>query len=204
MIEGADPCIDGLSRACFESRPEHAKQVLAYRFMGMLVGAEYMKRLQKFKGLFLPISLAESMGLSLDTLPSVDVYSSLPPILISVFEPGPLKPRYEEEEVLIMPTIRRAKIDFSEDENAEIVPAVAGKNICIANIALVVGGETILTFKSDITPLSGPMNFGGTDEPRGMTHGLGSYPLRTLGGQGFFITSSLAVQVSGYVTYYLD
>jgi len=203
MIEGADPCKDGLSRACFESRPEHAKQVLAYRFMGMLVGAEYMKRHQKFKGLPLPIGLAGEMGLSLDTLPPVDVYSSLPPVLISVFEPGPLKQTYGEEGDLVMPTIRRAKIDFSTAINSVIVAGETGLKISITSIAFTVSGETNITLNSGTTPLSGPMDFGAESEPRGIAHNFGDCPLQTVAGEDFRVGSSIGVQVSGLVTYYL-
>jgi hypothetical protein len=83
------------------------------------------------------------------------------------------------------------------------IAAVAGKKISITNIALTVSGETNITLKSGTTAISGAMDFGGTDEPRGMTQGLGEYPLQTTPGEAFVMSSSLAVQVSGYVTYYL-
>lgn len=98
----------------------------------------------------------------------------------------------------------RAVINFSTTANHTIAAAVAGKEIHITNITFTVGGETNLTFKSDTTAISGAMDFGGTDEPRGISDHLGCCPLKTTAGEAFVITSSAAVQVSGYVTGYYE
>lgn len=204
MTDKADPCGEGLTPECFKTQPQQAKQLLAYRVLGLLLGFEYLKRLQTFKGLPLPVDMATEMGIPPSLVIPPAVYSAIPPILISMGEPGPIRTAQAEEEEIIMAEIRRAKIDFSGAEDAEIVAAVAGQKISVAAMALTVGGETNLTFKSDTTAISGAMDFGGTDEPRGFTHGFGDYPLQTAGGEAFVITSSIAVQVSGYITYYLE
>ncbi|MBA7666359.1 hypothetical protein ES703_74438 [subsurface metagenome] len=204
MVDDNGPCIKGLSSRCFQDRPQHAKQVFAYRILGILLGLRYIKRLQTFKGLPLPISLYAEMGAPLTDFALTGIFSNLPPFLVSVWEGGPVHLTQAIEGELFMPTIRRAKIDFSLAENKEIVEGVSGKKICITNIGFTVGGETNITFKSNTTAISGAMDFGAANEPRGLTHGLGLFPLETAEGEGFFITSSLAVQVSGYVTYYLD
>lgn len=98
----------------------------------------------------------------------------------------------------------RAVIDFSTAANHTIAAAVAGQEIHITNLTLTVGGETNLTFKSGTTAMSGPMDFGGTNEPRGLKDHLGCCPLKTTAGEAFIITSSAAVQVSGYVTGYYE
>ena len=98
----------------------------------------------------------------------------------------------------------QAAINFATAITSEIVAAVSGKKIKVANIMLTVAGETNLTFKSDSDSISGPLDFGGTDEPRGMVHSLSDYPLETAEGEAFGLASSLAVQVSGYVTYYTE
>jgi hypothetical protein len=98
----------------------------------------------------------------------------------------------------------RAVINFSTAANHTIAAAVADKEIHITNITFTVGGETNLTFKSDTTAISGAMDFGGTDEPRGISDHLGCCPLKTTAGEAFVITSSAAVQVSGYVTGYYE
>lgn len=203
MVENADPCAKGLTDACFKERPKHAKQVLAYRILGMLLGLEYLKRLQTFKGLPLPVGLYAEFGSPLSDFALTGVFSSLSPILIAVWEGGPLHLTQAIEGEIYMATIRKAKIDFSGAETKEIIAAVPGAKISITNIAFTVGGETNLTLKSGTTAISGPMDFGDTNEPRGLTHGLGVVPLQTTAGEAFNITSSLAVQVSGYVTYYL-
>jgi len=70
---------------------------------------------------------------------------------------------------------------------------------------LTVGGQTNLKFQSDATELTGAMDFGGTDEPRGMVHSFGDAPLETIVNEAFKITSSgVGIQVSGYVTYFTE
>lgn len=101
-------------------------------------------------------------------------------------------------------TVERAKIDFNTAATHSIITAVAGKKIKIANIMLTVAGETNLTFKTGTTAITGALDFGGTDEPRGMAHNFGDFPLATVAGDAFQITSSGAVQVSGYVTYFTE
>jgi hypothetical protein len=101
-------------------------------------------------------------------------------------------------------TVLKAKIDFSTIATHSIVALVASKQIKICNIMLTVAGETNLTFKSGTTAISGALDFGGTDEPRGMVHHFGDFPLQTTIGEAFQIQSTAAVQVSGYVTYYTE
>jgi len=72
----------------------------------------------------------------------------------------------------------------------------------VVNVVLVVGGETNITYYDGDTPISGPMDFGGENEPRGMVTHHGNFPLRTSPGSPFKINSSAAEQVSGYVVYY--
>ena len=98
----------------------------------------------------------------------------------------------------------RAVIDFSTSGDHTIAAGVAGQEINITNIAFTVGGETNLTWKSGSTAISGAMDFGGTDEPRGMKDHLGCCPLKTVAGEAFVLHSSAAVQVSGYVTGYYE
>lgn len=203
MARKAHPCKKGLTPECFKKYPELAKRVFAYRILGLLTGLEYQKRLQKMKGMPRIVKMEAKWGVPLKKLALPPVFSAIPPLFVSIGQPGPPHRAQEEEEVIIMPAIRKAKIDIATADDHEIIEAVAGKKISIANIALTVGGETTLTFKSGTTAISGAMNFGGTDEPRGMTHGLGEYPLQTTIGEAFVLSISLGVQVSGYVTYYL-
>jgi len=102
------------------------------------------------------------------------------------------------------PTILKAIIDFNTAATHEIIAAVSGEVIKIKNIMLTVAGDTNLTFKSAANAISGALDFGGTDEPRGMVHNFADAPLAMTVSEAFQITSSGAVQVSGYVTYYTE
>lgn len=101
-------------------------------------------------------------------------------------------------------TVLREDINFSTAIHSIVVPVVTGKKICITNLALTVAGETNLTLETHETAISGAMDFGGTDEPRGMVQHFGDSPLKTVAGEAFKIYSSAAVQVSGYVTYFTE
>ena len=101
-------------------------------------------------------------------------------------------------------TILNAVINFATAATHEIITAVTGKKIKIVNLMFTVAGETNITLKSDTTLKSGALDFGGTDEPRGMAQHFGDAPLETVSGEAFKMTSSGAVQVSGYVTYFTE
>jgi len=98
-------------------------------------------------------------------------------------------------------TVKKAVINVATAADHTIVAAVTGKKIALRALALTVAGDTNLTWKSGSTAISGAMDFGGTNEPRGISHGLGKYPLETTAGQALVLTNSAAVQVSGYITY---
>lgn len=101
-------------------------------------------------------------------------------------------------------TVLQAAISFAAAANNCIVSLVAGKKIKITNIMFTVAGAINVTLRSGTTPLSGALDFGGTDEPRGMVHHFGDFPLETAVGESFCILCSTAVQISGYVTYYTE
>ena len=101
-------------------------------------------------------------------------------------------------------TVLSAKIDETTAASNEIIAAVPGKKIKITNIVLTVAGETNIVFLSAATELTGPMDFGGASQPSGMVHALGNFPLQTEEGEAFNMSSSAAVQQSGYVTYYTE
>jgi hypothetical protein len=204
MVNGADPCGEGLTEECFKERPEHAKQILAHRLMEMLVGAKYMKRLQKFKGLPLPDRIAAEMGTPASAFVPPGLFSILPPFLPAIWESGPAHIIQAEEGELILGTKRRADIDFNTGALNVIVAAVPGKKICMTNYAFTVAGEVNLTWKSAGDAISGAMDFGAEDEPRGATHHLGGDSVDTVGGEALNLLSVGDVQVSGFITYVLE
>jgi hypothetical protein len=57
-------------------------------------------------------------------------------------------------------------------------------------------------FYSDTTPISGTLLFGGTDEPRGMVHHFGDFPLETVADKPFKIGGTAAIDIDGYITYF--
>lgn len=99
-------------------------------------------------------------------------------------------------------TMLKAVINDSDGGNVLSITAVPNKKHKITTIVLTVAGATNITFLTAATALSGPMDFGGTDEPRGMVTNHGNFPLECATNEAFNITSSAAVQVSGYVIYY--
>jgi len=102
------------------------------------------------------------------------------------------------------PTLEIAKIDDVDGGNILTIAGTASKVTKITSIVLVVGGQTNITFTENDTPFTGSMDFGGTDEPRGIVIPHGSMPL-TLGlANDFKIASSASVQCSGYVVYYKE
>ncbi len=121
-------------------------------------------------------------------------------VTLEATEDGHLIVQTEREAV----NITSAKIDFTGTGDHTIVSGQAGKQIKVATIVFTVGGETNITIKAGATAITGPMDFGGTDEPRGIvdTHGYCAYELPA--GAALVIHSSIDVQVSGYVTGYIE
>ncbi|GAI38885.1 unnamed protein product, partial [marine sediment metagenome] len=95
-------------------------------------------------------------------------------------------------------------IAFNDGADETIVAGVAGVTIKITSIMFTVAGETNIKFKDGTDDLTGPMDFGGTDEPRGAVITQGFLPWTITTGRSFIIESSEAVQVSGVLTGYLD
>jgi len=94
-------------------------------------------------------------------------------------------------------------INFKATKTQTIVTGATGVTINITSLMFTVDGETNITLNDGVTDLTGPMDFGGADEPRGMVHTAGFLPLTITTGRSFIINSSLEVQVSGFITGYL-
>ncbi len=101
-------------------------------------------------------------------------------------------------------TVLQRVISFSAAAHNIVIPVVTGKKIKIVNIFFTVFAEVNLTFESHETAISGAMDFGGTNEPRGMVCPLDKFPMETVAGEAFKILASTAVQVSGYCNYYTE
>ena len=101
-------------------------------------------------------------------------------------------------------TILQAAVSFASASDNQIVTAVSGEKIKIVNIFLTVAGEVDLTFCSNANVISGAMDFGAADEPRGIVIPFGSFPMETISGEAFKIRANTTVQVSGYCNYYTE
>lgn len=115
-----------------------------------------------------------------------------------------------EDGHLIVRTEREGKvqtyvpIDHGALGDNIIVPGEEGKTIHITGLVLVVAAENDITLKSTTTTISGPMPFGGADEPRGMVDNKGFLSLDLPTGDGFIINLGVAAQVTGYVSGWID
>lgn len=94
-------------------------------------------------------------------------------------------------------------INFKATKTQTIVTGAAGVTINLTSVMFTVGGASNITFNDGVADLTGPMDFGGADEPRGMVHPSGFLPLTITTGRSFIINSSEEVQVSGFITGYL-
>ncbi len=117
-----------------------------------------------------------------------------------------LKVNSDGEVLIAKQTLLQAAINFSTAADHTIVAADATNKIKIVSMRLTVAGETNLTFKRGTTAVSGAMDFGGTGEPKGMVDGGSVFNpiLETNANEAFIITSSAAVQVSGWVRYFKE
>lgn len=109
-----------------------------------------------------------------------------------------------QEDVLSQKNIYSAEIDFTGADTHDIIAATLMKKHKITDIVFTVGGETNITLKDEDGNFSGPMDFGGTDEPRGLVSNHGQIPLVCGTNKKFQMISSEDVQVSGYVLYYSE
>lgn len=97
-----------------------------------------------------------------------------------------------------------AAIDHGASGANIIITGSAGTKIKVVFIMFTVFAEVDVTFMSNSTPLSGEMDFGGTDEPRGMVAPMGIGPLVCETAEDFVIDLSGAVHIDGYCTYYKE
>ncbi|MBA7570067.1 hypothetical protein ES708_11812 [subsurface metagenome] len=101
-------------------------------------------------------------------------------------------------------TVTSAKIDSETWVDGVIVAGVTGTVINITTLMFTVGNETNITLYNGDEPITGPMDFGGADEPRGMVVSMGFLPYKLTAGSSFIIDSSEDVQISGFLTGYIE
>lgn len=101
-------------------------------------------------------------------------------------------------------TLLKAEIDSAAGGNILSIGGTAAVKINVTSLVFTVGGATNITLLSAANDISGPMDFGGTNEPRGMVANHGEMALQCGTNEAFVINSSAAVQVSGYVIYFKE
>ncbi|MBA7704691.1 hypothetical protein ES703_113509 [subsurface metagenome] len=98
--------------------------------------------------------------------------------------------------------VKRAVINENTIANNEVVALVAAHKICIVNLAFTVDAEANISLNTNDVPITGLMDFGAANEPRGFVSNHGNFPLKTLLGEAFKIQSSTTARIAGYVIYY--
>lgn len=101
------------------------------------------------------------------------------------------------------PKTKYAKIDISTSGDHTVIPAVTARKIIVSTIVFTVGGEVNVTLKAGGGAISGPMDFGGSNEPRGIVINMGDHGIEIGEGVAFKINLSASKQVSGFVVYSL-
>jgi len=109
---------------------------------------------------------------------------------------------FEGWQAVFRPSAVPAAINISSAATHIIIPGVPQKSIRIVSFFFTVAGEVNITLYDGAVALSGPMDFGGTSEPRGISIPFPYSPLTIAAGNDFKINLSAAVQVSGTVCYY--
>jgi len=99
-------------------------------------------------------------------------------------------------------TEQRAIISFATIATHDITLAAPTGSYHITSIMFTVDGDVGIILRDESGLITGPMSFGGTNEPRGMAHNFGQIPLKCAAGKKFQMTLDAIIQVSGVVTFY--
>lgn len=136
-----------------------------------------------------------------------------PPIPLKPPIPQPAQPTVKPELVIKRTefpkwwsNLTTAKIDISSQGSQILIPWRSGHFSYLVSMVFVCDGETDLSLRLASTPITGPMSFGGSDEPRGMTINFGEGPI-PCGDQILYLFSdppTPPVQVSGLAVYYTE
>jgi hypothetical protein len=100
--------------------------------------------------------------------------------------------------------VLQVAISGSYHNGVELIALHATKKIKIVNIFLVVSGAVSLKFMSDTANLTGVMELGDTDEPRGMVIPFGDFPMETAVNKNFKLHADGTTAIMGYCNYYLE
>lgn len=107
-------------------------------------------------------------------------------------------------QAVFRPSALPVAIDISTQATHEIISGISQKAIRLVSLFFTVAGEVDITLYSGSREISGPMDFGGTSEPRGIMISFPYSPLELGIGEDFKIKLSAAVQVSGTACYFIQ
>jgi len=110
----------------------------------------------------------------------------------------PEKTKYGRDRRIIM----TAGFSLAAAAPAVIIAGVTGEQIYLSFITFFVAGAVKITFQDGSRSISGPMNFGDEDEPRGAVLDHSRSPIVISPGSSFGIYPSTNKGVAGYCTYY--
>ena len=95
-----------------------------------------------------------------------------------------------------------AAIGLSAIGRKTIIQGRPGEEINVSFLMFTVAGEVNITFYDGNKPISGAMDFGGDDEPRGAVMDHSRSPIKISPGKSFGMYASTTQAVNGYCTYY--
>jgi hypothetical protein len=110
----------------------------------------------------------------------------------------PEKTKYGRDRRIIM----TAGFSLAAAAPAVVIAGVVGEQIYLSFITFFVAGAVKITFQDGGRSISGPMNFGDEDEPRGVVLDHSRSPIVISAGSSFGIYPSTNKGVTGYCTYY--
>lgn len=100
--------------------------------------------------------------------------------------------------------LRVAGINLADAGAVQIASAVAGKRTFISFITFTVDGDTSIIIGFGTMGSSGPMDFGDTDEPRGIVMNFGDSPAPCGLGGCILSSDGSGVAVHGFAVYYQE
>lgn len=109
---------------------------------------------------------------------------------------------FEGWQSVFRPSASYKAINIATAATHTIIPGKSGKRIRIISLFFTVADQVNITLCDGDKGTSGPMDFGGTSEPKGIVIPFPYSPLELGEGHAFKIELSAAVQVSGTACYY--
>jgi len=105
-------------------------------------------------------------------------------------------------QTIFRPFGRYAAINLSAAGTHVVITADPVSRIKVVSLFFTVSGDVDITLYDGTVAVSGPMDFGGSSLPRGMSIPFPFTPLELTKGSAFSIKISSSVQVSGTVCYF--